>query len=197
MSRSDTHGTPPDPLGQRIRATVYVGLGANLADPERQVRTALDDLGGLPETALVASSPLYRTAPVGPPDQPDYVNAVARLCTGLAPRALLGALQGIERAHGRERDGTRWGPRPLDLDILLYGDLRLDEPGLCIPHPELGRRAFVLVPLADVAPAGLAVPGAGRLGDLLAGCARDGIARLGFPASPGSAGSGPATGGAR
>jgi 2-amino-4-hydroxy-6-hydroxymethyldihydropteridine diphosphokinase len=158
--------------------TVYVALGANLEDPERQVRTALDDLARLPETVRIACSALYRTAPVGPPGQPDYINAVACLSTRFAPRALLAALQGIEIAHGRHRDGTRWGPRPLDLDILLYGDERIDEPGLRIPHPEMARRAFVLVPLADVAPAGLAIPGTGTLGDLLARCPREGIAPL-------------------
>lgn len=158
--------------------TVYVALGANLEDPERQVRTAVDDLARLPETVLIASSALYRTAPVGPPGQPDYVNAVACLSTRLTPRALLEALQAIELAHGRQRDGTRWGPRPLDLDILLYGDERIDEPGLHVPHPEMARRAFVLVPLADVAPAGLAIPGAGTLGDLLCRCPGEGIAPL-------------------
>jgi 2-amino-4-hydroxy-6-hydroxymethyldihydropteridine diphosphokinase len=159
-------------------ATVYVALGANLEDPELQVRIALDDLARLPETALIAGSTLYRTAPVGPPGQPDYINAVARLSTHLPPRALLEALQAIELAHGRQRDGTRWGPRPLDLDILLYGDERIDEPGLHIPHPEMAGRAFVLVPLADVAPAGLAIPGIGTLGDLLSRCPREGIAPL-------------------
>jgi 2-amino-4-hydroxy-6-hydroxymethyldihydropteridine diphosphokinase len=158
--------------------TVYVALGANLEDPERQVRTALDDLARLPETVPIACSALYRTAPVGPPGQPDYVNAVACLSTHLRPRALLEALQGIELAHGRHRDGTRWGPRPLDLDILLYGDQQIDEPGLRVPHPEMASRAFVLVPLADVAPADLLIPGTGTLGGLLARCPREGIARL-------------------
>ena len=168
-----TQAPKPDP------ETVYIALGANLEDPERQVRTALDDLAQLLETVPIAHSALYRTAPVGPPGQPDYVNAVACLTTRLPPRALLAALQGIELAHGRHRDGTRWGPRPLDLDILLYGDQRIDEPGLRIPHPEMARRAFVLVPLADLAPADFVIPGSGTLGDLLARCPRDGIAPLG------------------
>ncbi len=158
--------------------TAYVALGANLQDPERQVRTAFEDLSRLPETALVACSALYRTAPVGPQGQPDYINAVACLATRLAPRALLEALQGIERAHGRRRDGTRWGPRPLDLDILLYGDRQIAQSGLQVPHPEMARRAFVLVPLADLAPAGLPIPGSGTLGELLARCTREGIAPL-------------------
>lgn len=159
-------------------AVAYIGLGANLDDPVRQVRTALDELGRLPGTRLEAVSPLYRTAPVGPPGQPDYVNAVARLSTGLPPRELLAALQGIERVHGRERNGTRWGPRPLDLDILLYDDCQIDEPGLKIPHPEIASRAFVLVPLADVAPPELSIPGQVAFQDLLVRCARDGVTPL-------------------
>jgi len=156
----------------------YVGLGSNLSDPEGQVGRAMIELGGLPETELLARSALYRTAPVGPADQPDYINAVASLRTRLSPRALLEALQAIERLHGRQRDGTRWGPRTLDLDILLYGDERLSEPGLQIPHPEMGGRAFVLVPLADVAPSGLRVPGLGPLADLIERCPREGIAPI-------------------
>jgi 2-amino-4-hydroxy-6-hydroxymethyldihydropteridine diphosphokinase len=153
----------------------YVGLGSNLSDPEGQVGRAMIELGGLPETELLARSALYRTAPVGPADQPDYINAVASLKTRLSPRALLEALQAIERLHGRQRDGTRWGPRTLDLDILLYGDEYLAEPGLQIPHPEMGKRAFVLVPLADVAPRGLRVPGVGPLADLIERCPREGV----------------------
>jgi 2-amino-4-hydroxy-6-hydroxymethyldihydropteridine diphosphokinase len=156
----------------------YVGVGSNLADPVSQVRQAVHELAGLPDTALIASSVLYRTAPVGPADQPDYVNAVVSLETRLSPRGLLDALQGVEGRHGRVRDGTRWGPRTLDLDILLYGDLTLAEPGLQIPHPEMGQRAFVLVPLADLAPGGLLVPGAGTLADLLERCPPQEIRRL-------------------
>lgn len=158
--------------------TAYIGLGSNLSDPVGQVGQALTELGTLPRSELIGRSALYRTAPVGPADQPDYVNAVAGLQTRLSPRELLGALQEIERQHGRQRDGTRWGPRTLDLDILLYGDQRVDEPGLRIPHPEMARRAFVLVPLADVAPAGIRVPGVGALAELLEGCPREGVIRL-------------------
>jgi 2-amino-4-hydroxy-6-hydroxymethyldihydropteridine diphosphokinase len=156
----------------------YIGLGSNLADPAAQVRRATTDLEGLPKTEVLARSALYRTAPVGPTDQPDYVNAVVSLKTRLSPRGLLEALQVIERAHGRRRDGTRWGPRTLDLDILLYGDARLSEPGLQIPHPEMGRRAFVLVPLEDVAPSGFQVPGLGPLADLVERCPRRGVMRM-------------------
>lgn len=154
---------------------VYIGLGSNLECPERQVASAIRTLSALPNSKLLASSRLYRTAPVGLTDQPDYINAVVRLETRLEPRALLDALQAIERAHGRRRDGTRWGPRTLDLDILLYGDERLDTPGLTIPHPELANRAFVLVPLSEIAPADLQVPGLGDLAALAARRGRDGV----------------------
>ncbi|WP_296809853.1 2-amino-4-hydroxy-6-hydroxymethyldihydropteridine diphosphokinase [Thiocapsa sp.] len=162
---------------------VWIGLGSNLQEPERQVRAAIGELAALPESHLQAASRLYRTAPVGPPGQPDYINAVACLETRLAPRALLAELHRIELAHGRRRDGTRWGPRILDLDILVYGDARFDEPGLTIPHPEMARRAFVLVPLADVAPPDLAVPGVGILAELLERCERDGVEPLGGQAA--------------
>jgi 2-amino-4-hydroxy-6-hydroxymethyldihydropteridine diphosphokinase len=100
--------------------------------------------------------------------QPEYVNAVVSITTGLTPLGLLAALQGIEHAHGRVRDGTRWGPRTLDLDLLLYDDLQLRSPKLILPHPELANRAFVLVPLAEIAPTALQVPGLGHPQDLLA-----------------------------
>lgn len=146
---------------------VFVGLGSNLGDPRRQVERAFDDLAALASTRLVARSPLYRSAPWGVTDQPAFVNAVAELASTLAPRALLQALLAIERSHGRVRDGTRWGPRTLDLDLLACGDLQVDEPGLVLPHPQLARRAFVLVPLAAIAP-DFIIAGAGRVRDLLA-----------------------------
>ncbi|WP_120799759.1 2-amino-4-hydroxy-6-hydroxymethyldihydropteridine diphosphokinase [Thiocapsa rosea] len=169
----------PGRLALGVPVAVWIGLGSNLQEPERQVRAALGELAALPESRLQAASRLYRTAPVGPPGQPDYINAAARLETRLPPRALLAELHRIELAHGRRRDGTRWGPRILDLDILIYGDARIDEPGLTIPHPEMARRAFVLVPLADVAPPDLAVPGVGILAEMLERCERDGVEPLG------------------
>jgi 2-amino-4-hydroxy-6-hydroxymethyldihydropteridine diphosphokinase len=156
----------------------YVGIGSNLHAPELQVRRAFEALAGLPSSRLVACSALYRTAPVGPRDQPDYVNAAACLETRLSAPDFLAALQQVERSRGRVRDGSRWGPRILDLDILLFGDLRVDRPGLHLPHPELANRAFALVPLADVAPADLSVPGLGALAELLARCPRLGVERL-------------------
>jgi len=144
---------------------VYVGLGSNLADPRAQVERALRALAALPQTRLVQRSRLYRSAPWGRADQPEFVNAVVALQTELTPRELLEALLKIERAAGRARDATRWGPRVLDLDILVFGDRLIDEPGLHVPHPHLHERAFVLLPLAEIAP-DLIVPGHGRVDDL-------------------------------
>lgn len=131
--------------------TAYVGLGANLGDARAAVRQALDELGALPGTRLVRASSLYRSAPVDA-GGPDYLNAVAELCTSLGPHELLAELQRIEQAAGRERP-YRNAPRTLDLDLLLYGALRLDDPVLTLPHPRMRERAFVLLPLAEIAPA--------------------------------------------
>lgn len=157
----------------------YIGLGSNLQDPLDQVSRALEALSRLPESRCVARSSLYASPPMGPPDQPDYINAVACLDTGLSPHGLLDALQAIEQAHGRLRDGaSRWGPRTLDLDILLYGDREIDSPWLRVPHGGLHERPFVLYPLAEIAPAELQVPGMGALSALLSRCPRDGLRRL-------------------
>jgi 2-amino-4-hydroxy-6-hydroxymethyldihydropteridine diphosphokinase len=146
---------------------VYIGLGSNLADPRVQVEGGLRSLAGLVDTRLVRRSRLYRSAPWGRADQPEFVNAVAELETTLIPQRLLDALLTIERQAGRERDATRWGPRVLDLDILVYGDLILDTPGLHVPHPHLHERVFVLKPLCEIAP-DLQIPGKGRADALLA-----------------------------
>lgn len=153
----------------------YVALGSNLDDPRAQVLRGLDALSRLPDSQLLARSRLYRSAPWGVAEQPEFVNAAAEIETTLAPRELLDALLGIERAAGRDRSGARWGPRVLDLDLLLYGDLDCEEPGLTLPHPHLHERAFVLLPLNDLAP-DFDVPGRGRVRELLArvdaqGCA--------------------------
>ena len=155
----------------------YVGIGSNLDDPERQVRRAIEALASMPETRLVRASRLFRTAPWGRTDQPGFVNAAAEIETTLSPRALLDALLAIERAQGRHRDGTRWGPRTLDLDVLLYGDRVIDDPGLAVPHPYLAERAFVLLPLADIDP-GLHVPGHGRISELLRNVDTNGVLPL-------------------
>lgn len=151
----------------------WIGLGANLGDPAAAVRAGLQALAGLPDTVLGPVSGLYRTAPVGVTDQADFCNAVAGLDTSLAPQQLLTALQRIESAHGRVRM-RRWGPRQLDLDVLLYGDQVIDQPALTVPHPRLQERAFVLVPLAELAP-GLQVPGVGRVDALAGAVAGQGI----------------------
>ena len=128
-----------------------VALGSNLEDPEAQVRRAFDEIAALPQTELLARSKLYRTAPVGYAEQPEFVNACALVETALAPRALLDRLLAIEHAHGRVRTIPN-GPRTLDLDIILYGDRVIDEPGLTIPHPRAREREFVLRPMRDVWP---------------------------------------------
>lgn len=133
-----------------IRA--YIALGSNLADPRRQVLSALQALETLPESRLVRCSSLYRTPPLGPQDQPDYVNAAVALDTNLSPETLLDHTQRIELAHGRERKAERWGPRTLDLDIMLFGDLTLNTPRLIVPHYDMKNRAFMLIPLAEIAP---------------------------------------------
>jgi 2-amino-4-hydroxy-6-hydroxymethyldihydropteridine diphosphokinase len=156
--------------------TAYVALGSNLLEPRRQLREAFDALACLPATQLVACSSLYRSAPVGYADQPDFVNAVAAIRTALAPRALLDALLALERAHGRVREFPN-APRTLDLDIVLYGEQVIHEPGLSVPHPRMHERAFVVVPLAEIAPQA-AVPGRGRVRDLLAGVDTASVTRL-------------------
>lgn len=142
----------------------FVGLGSNLDDPQRQLELAFDALSGIDGTRLVARSSLYRSRPVGPQDQPDFLNAVAELETRLAPEALLDRLQAIETAQGRVRERF-WGPRTLDLDLLLYGGERISTPRLAVPHPGLPLRAFVLYPLAELAP-DLVVPGFGTVAAL-------------------------------
>jgi 2-amino-4-hydroxy-6-hydroxymethyldihydropteridine diphosphokinase len=159
-------------------ATAYVGLGSNLEEPRRQILGAFEALAAIPRTRVAQRSRLYRTPPWGKLDQPAFVNAVAKLETRLAPRDLLDALQAIERGAGRERT-ERWGPRVLDLDLLLHGEVVVDVPGLRLPHPNLHERAFVLVPLAEIAPQ-LRLPPIGPcVADLLAAVDRSGIEALG------------------
>lgn len=155
----------------------FIGIGANLGDPQRQVLSAIDELHRLEKTRVGAVSALYRSTPMGPQDQPDYINAVCMLETGLTADMLLAVLQAIETRHGRIRSGERWGPRTLDLDILLYGDQTIDSPHLRIPHPGLAERDFVLHPLAEIAP-GLQVPGLGPIAELLRGCPGHRLKRL-------------------
>lgn len=140
----------------------YVGLGSNLDSPVDQVTRALEELSRLPRTRLVSASSLYRSAPMGPKDQPDFINAAAALLTRLEPHKLLAELQQTEDRHERIRAGTRWGPRTLDLDLLLFGDHRVAATGLVVPHPGIAERNFVLLPLDEIAPH-LVVPGLGTV----------------------------------
>lgn len=153
--------------------TAYVGLGANLGDPAAAIRSACAALDALPDTRLIACSRLYRSAPVGVSGQPDYINAVAALETRLTAQALLAAMMEIEADNGRTRD-YHMAPRTLDMDLLLHGDAQIDEPRLQVPHPRMHLRAFVLAPLAELAP-GLSIPGAGVVADLLPAVANQAI----------------------
>jgi 2-amino-4-hydroxy-6-hydroxymethyldihydropteridine diphosphokinase len=143
----------------------YVGIGSNLGESVAQVRAAFETLGTLPHTQLIACSRLYRTRPFGPVAQGDFINAVAGLLTRMSATDLLQALRGIEQAAGRVR-AERWGPRTLDLDLLVFGAERIASGELTVPHPGIAERGFVLAPLHDIAPT-LHVPGLGRVESLL------------------------------
>ncbi len=158
----------------------YIGLGSNLQDPRAQVLRAGAALGALAGTRLVRLSPLYRSKPLGPVAQPDFINAVAGVLTQLEPRTLLGELLAMERAFGRPAERERWGPRVIDLDLLVYGRERREEPGLILPHRGIVERNFVLYPLCDLAP-DLDVPGLGRVAELKERLASDGLESLGEP----------------
>ena len=160
----------------------YIGLGSNLEDPVGQLQRAFAELGQLPGTRLAASSSLYRSAPLGSPGQsdgqaqPDFVNAVAKIITELAPRALLQALLDIEHRHGRRRT-FRNAPRTLDLDVLLYDDVQMHEHGLTLPHPQMHERAFVLRPLLEIAP-DAAIPGIGSVSSAIERCLNQRLERI-------------------
>ncbi|MDU9041300.1 2-amino-4-hydroxy-6-hydroxymethyldihydropteridine diphosphokinase [Pseudomonas corrugata] len=155
---------------------IYIGMGSNLAEPAAQLRSALQALASLPDSRFVGVSAFYQSDSLLP-GQPRYTNAVAALDSQLAPLDLLDALQAIETGQGRERL-ERWGPRTLDLDILLYGDRLIDEPRLKVPHYHMHARAFVLYPLAELAPADLRLADGRLLPDLLAACPFVGLERL-------------------
>ena len=130
---------------------VYIGLGSNLNDPQAQLKKATVALGTIPSSSVVKTSSFYKSKPVGPQDQPDYINAVVELATGLSAPVLLDYLQGIENEHGRQRE-QRWGARTLDLDILLFGEEVIHDDRLVVPHVEMHKRGFVLFPLEEIAP---------------------------------------------
>lgn len=157
--------------------TAYIGLGSNLENPALQIksaRAAITQIAGVKELAF---SSLYHSPPMGPQDQPDYVNAVMCVATELPPMEFLRCLQRIENDQGRVRKDQRWGARTLDLDVLIYGDQIIELPDLIAPHPGLAERAFVLYPLHEIAPQ-LLVPGKGHIADLLAKCPMNGLKRL-------------------
>ncbi|MBI5007883.1 MAG: 2-amino-4-hydroxy-6-hydroxymethyldihydropteridine diphosphokinase [Nitrosomonadales bacterium] len=171
--RSRTEGLRPTVSRPHV---AFIGLGSNLSDPAAQVTQALDMLDGLPQTRLLRRSSLYRSAPVGYLDQPDFINAVAQVETGLAPRALLDALLALEHDCGRTRE-FRNAPRTLDLDVLLYDGLVHHEHGLTIPHPQMHLRAFVLQPLLEIAPQ-CVIPGVGAAADAAKSCADQQLEKL-------------------
>ena len=155
----------------------YVALGSNLSDPGRQVEGAFKALSGLADARLVARSSLWRSQPLGPQDQPEFVNAAAGLVTTLSAHDFIESLKALERRLGKTEPAVRWGPRIIDLDLLVYSDLRMDEPGLTLPHPGLHQRNFVLYPLSEIA-AELWVPGLARVCRLRERVAPAGIERL-------------------
>jgi len=154
----------------------FIALGSNLQDPVVQVRRAIMEIAGLPGTTLVRHSSLYRTAPVGYDDQPDFINAAAEIATTLDPLQLLHALLSLETRHGRERPFPN-APRVLDLDLLLYDDLTMETSELTLPHPRIPDRGFVLLPLAEIAPE-MEIPGKGRVYDLASQCLEQGVKKL-------------------
>lgn len=155
--------------------TTYIGLGSNLDDPAQHVQQAISDLSQADGLHLKKTSRLYRSPPMGPQDQPDYINAVAEIATDLSAIELLTVLQAIEQAHGRLRGAQKWTARTLDLDILLYGDKIITSEELIIPHYGLYERAFVLYPLQEIASADLEIPGHGMLAQLVAKCKKGGL----------------------
>ncbi len=163
-------------INNGLPVRTYIGLGSNLDQPVQQVMNALEKLAKLPMTRLLAQSSMYRNPPMGPVPQPDFVNAIAALETCLSPNDLLAELQHIEYSQGRVRH-ERWGPRTIDLDLLLYAECIVDEPHLRIPHPAMHERSFVLYPLAEIA-ADLVIPGKGPLARYLAECSSNNLVKL-------------------
>ncbi|NNJ98130.1 MAG: 2-amino-4-hydroxy-6-hydroxymethyldihydropteridine diphosphokinase [Gammaproteobacteria bacterium] len=168
-------------MGRTETSVVFIGLGSNLDDPRRQIRMAMQALECIPGSRIVADSGLYLSKPLVPASgaiaQADYLNAVVKIETQLGPHELLDHLQQIEQAQGRERK-QRWGPRTIDLDILLFDDRYIKDERLTLPHPGISQRSFVLYPLHNVA-ATLDIPGHGMLEELITNCPRDGLRYLG------------------
>ena len=157
--------------------TAYIGLGSNLENPTAQIKSARASIAKLEGVQETAFSSLYQSIPMGPQDQPDYINAVISVATSLLPHELLHGLQAIENEQGRIRKGDRWGARTLDLDLLLYGDQQIQTSDLTVPHPGLAERAFVLYPLYELT-SQLWVPGIGNIAELIKNCPRTGLTRI-------------------
>jgi 2-amino-4-hydroxy-6-hydroxymethyldihydropteridine diphosphokinase len=174
---ADADGAVAVPAPAELWQPAYIGLGSNLGDSRTLVGRAAGEIAALPRTRVVLVSPCYRSAPFGPVVQDDFINAVIGVLTRLAPHELLHALRGLELKLGRNTSAVRWGPREIDLDLLLHGDSQLQTPELTLPHPGIPVRDFVLYPLRDIAPA-LHVPGFGLVAELAATVANRGIERL-------------------
>lgn len=160
---------------------VYIGLGSNLVEPKKQIQDAYASLALLPHTEFIKCSSLYQSQPMGPQDQPDFVNSVALIKTELSPELLLQHTQAIENQQGRSRKGTRWGPRTLDLDILMFGLQQIDVEQLTVPHAGMKQREFVLYPLLEIAP-NLIMPGGEKLSDLVLACPINGLRKMTYSA---------------
>lgn len=159
--------------------SVFIGLGSNLDNPVEQINNARQALATIDSINEIAFSSLYRSAPMGPQDQPDYVNAVLAITTSLSAHQLLAELQNIEQQQGRQRNGERWGARTLDLDLLLFDDQQINTAELIVPHVGLRERAFVLYPLAEIVnPDKLLIPGIGPLATVLKQCPKNGLERI-------------------
>ena len=156
---------------------VYIGLGSNLEDPVRQILEAVEELDMIPDSIMVSRSSLYRGKPMGAADQPDYVNAVVAMDTLLSAENFLQELTRIEDLQGRVRDGEKWGPRIIDLDLLMYGKQKINTPDLTVPHPGMHERDFVIIPLSELA-GDVNVPGQGRLTSLINNCENHSLKKL-------------------
>ncbi|QJR81436.1 2-amino-4-hydroxy-6-hydroxymethyldihydropteridine diphosphokinase [Alteromonas pelagimontana] len=156
---------------------VYIGLGSNLGQSTDLLNSAVDAIGNLADTRVLKKSSLYISAPMGPQDQPDFINSVCLIETALSPHPLLAQLQQIENSYGRERKGKRWGPRTLDLDVLLYGNQEVNTDDLTIPHYGMAEREFVLVPLFEIAP-NMIMPDGNPLSQWVAKCSLEGLKRI-------------------
>jgi len=162
--------------GHKDQTAAFIGLGSNMEEPARQIERAIGLLETIPDTELISRSSLYRSGPLGAIAQPDFVNSVAKILTLLDAHSLLQYLQAIERSQGRVR-GERWGPRVLDLDLLVFGDAKIDQSTLTVPHPGIAGRNFVLLPLQEIAPE-LIIPGLGCISDIAVNRTEPRISRI-------------------